>query len=191
MAETLFAMVDAFGPHHLNVGDINPAEEMPPIGVTAERFAAVCERAAQHDVLVALEFLPWSGIPDLATALDVVRRSDSANAGVLIDAWHYFRGNRDDDLLASLIPGDVTCLQLSDGDREPQGEYFEDTMFRRRFPGAGCFDLVALVRALDADGIDVPCSVELMSTEVQTLPLQEAANQAHDTTAAVLAEARS
>jgi len=190
MADSLFEMVDAFAPHHLNIGDINMAEELPTIDVTAERFAEVCERAAQHDVLVALEFLPWSGIPDLATALDVVRGSDSPNAGVLVDAWHYFRGNPDDDLLASLVPGDVSCVQLSDGDRDPEGPYTEDTIFRRRVPGDGAFDLVGLIRTLDADGIDVPYSVELMSTELQGVSVEEMANRAHDATAAVLAEAR-
>ena len=190
MEARLYAMVDAFEPHHLNVGDINMAEELPRLDVVAERFAAVCNRAAEHGVEVALEFLPWSGIPDLATALAVVTTAGRANGGILVDAWHYFRGRPDDALLRSAAAQHIKCVQLSDGDAQPDGDYMSDTILHRRIPGDGAFDLIGLLQTL-WEGVDpaVPCSVEIMSTDEQARPVSEIARRAHDATASVVASA--
>jgi sugar phosphate isomerase/epimerase len=182
-------MADAFSPHHLNVGDLQPPGEGPAIGVVAERFGDLCDRAAEHGVVVALEFLPWTAIPDLATAAEIVERADRPNAGVLLDAWHYFRGRPDEDRLRSMPADQINGVQLDDADAEPVGPSFEDTMLRRRLPGEGVFDLCGLLRVLEAIGVDVPYSVEVLSTEHQRLPVREAARRAFVSTSAVLREA--
>ena len=61
-----------------------------PIGAMVDTFGALCERAAVHGAELTLEFIPGSGIPDLATALDIVTRTAAPNAGVLVDTWHLF-----------------------------------------------------------------------------------------------------
>jgi len=187
---TLHAMVDAFAPHHLNVGDLQSPGDLAPIDVVAERFAGVCDRAAEHGTRVALEFLPWTGLGDLATATQVVQAADRPNGGLLIDAWHYFRGQPDPSSLRALRPRDVVAVQLDDADADVIGPLYEDTMFRRRLPGDGTFDLVGLVQALDTVGVDVPYSVEIMSTLEQSLPVEEAARRAHDAASTVLTRAR-
>ncbi len=136
------------------------------------------------------EFLPWTGVADLGTALDVVHGAGRPNGGVVLDAWHYFRGRPDAAQLRALTAGDVAAVQLDDADAEVVGPLFEDTMFRRRLPGEGTFDLVGLIQTLDAVGVDVPYSVEIMSTVEQAQPVDDAARRAHDATAAVLAAAR-
>ncbi len=187
---TLHAMTDAFSPHHLTCGDLRLAGQGSSLDVTIERFAGVCDRAAEHGTRVALEFLPWSAIPDLRGAWAIVEGAGRPNGGVLVDAWHYYRGNPDDGLLRSLPPSAVVGVQLDDADEEPEGPAMEDTILRRRLPGAGTFDLVQLVSTLDAIGVDVPVSVEIMSSEEQALPVREAAQRAHDATASVLRRAR-
>ncbi len=190
MEADLLAMADAFSPHHLNIGDINSAADLPPLDLVTERFAAVCDRAAEHGATIALEFLPWSGLPDAATAWDVVRGADRPNGGILVDAWHYLCGRPDDAQLRSVPGARVTCVQLSDADAERDGDYMEDTVLRRRLPGDGALDLVGLVQTLDGMGVDVPYSVELMSTVEHALPVAEAAKRAYDTTRELLDRAR-
>lgn len=187
---TLHAMVEVFAPHHMNVGDLQSPEDLAPIDVITERFAGVCDRAAEHGTRVALEFLPWTGLGDLATAAQVVHAADRPNGGLLIDAWHYFRGQPDPSSLRALRARDVVSVQLDDADPDIVGPLYEDTMFRRRLPGEGTFDLVGLVQTLDAIGVDVPYSVEIMSTLEQSLPVEEAARRAHDATSTVLTRAR-
>lgn len=187
---TLHAMAKTFAPHHLNVGVLESADALPPLDVVAERFAGVCDRAAEHGTRVALEFLPWTGLADLATAADVVQVAGRANGGVLIDAWHYFRGRPDPARLRSLPAADVVAVQLDDADPDVVGPLFEDTMLRRRLPGDGSFDLIGLVQTLDDIGVAVPYSVEIMSTAEQALPVEDAARRAHEAAATTLADAR-
>jgi sugar phosphate isomerase/epimerase len=187
---TLHAMTDAFAPHHLSCGDLSSPGAEPAADVVAEGFAGVCDRAAEHGTKVALEFLPWTAIPNLRRAWDVVRAAGRPNGGVLIDAWHYFRGGPDEVLLRSLPGSAVVGVQLDDAAATPQGPSMEDTIVRRRLPGEGAFDLTALIRTLDAIGVDAPFSVEVISTEQQARPVLDAARRAHDTTQAVLHQAR-
>lgn len=39
-----------------------------PWECSVELFAGVCDRAARHDLALAIEFLPWSDVPDADTA---------------------------------------------------------------------------------------------------------------------------
>lgn len=176
--EQVWATADAFGPRVVAVGELVGPEQLPPFAELVERFAALCDRAAQHDLLVALEFTPWSGIPDIATAAALVRVSERHNAGINLDTWHWFRGNPSAEVLRD-VADRVFMLQIDDADREVVGTLYEDTTMRRRYPGEGSFDLVGfLLLARDA-GVTAPVSVEVMSTEHYALPVGEAARRAY------------
>jgi sugar phosphate isomerase/epimerase len=186
---TLYEMADAFGVHHLNMGDVNPAQELPPVDAVAERFGSVCDRAAEHGLLVALEFLPWTGIPDVATAWEVVRRADRGNGGINLDVWHYERGPSTPDMVRAVPPERIAAVAISDAAAEVVGDLIEDTTRRRRLPGDGSFDLVGFVRLLDAAGITAPLVVEILSDEQNARPTQEAARVAAEAAREVLAQA--
>lgn len=190
LEEELYRLADVFDVRHVNVGDIGFGRALDAPEVVAERFAGVCDRAAAHGLLVAIEFLPWTPIPDAATAWEIARRAGRPNGGVLVDAWHHFRGAAAADMVRA-IPGEaILAVQIDDADAEPIGELFEDTILRRRLPGDGAFDLVGLIRLLDEIGVRAPISVEILSPEHHALPLGEAARQAYQATRKVLAAAR-
>jgi sugar phosphate isomerase/epimerase len=92
-----------------------------PIEVLAASLAAVCERAESCGLRVNIEFIPFLGIPDLATAWQAVRMSGAPNAGIVLDTWHFFRGNPDHALLATIPGARIGAVQVSDGRREPVG----------------------------------------------------------------------
>jgi sugar phosphate isomerase/epimerase len=187
---TFHDMATAFAPDHLNVGELSAPGDAPPVELLAERFGEICDRAAAHGTRVAFEFLPWTAVPDLATAWEIVRRAARPNGGVLLDAWHYFRGRPDPALLRS-IPGErITGVQLDDANAVMVGPLAEDTMLRRRLPGEGCFDLPGLVRTLDESDVQAPFSVEILSLDHQALPVEDAARRAFEATVAVLDAAR-
>ena len=188
--DRFYAAADAFGARHMNVGSAGPRGSLPSLEIVAEHFAALCDRAARHDLLVALEFLPWSDIPDAASAWRVVRLADRSNGGILIDTWHYFRGAADPEQVRSIPPDKFFLIQFDDADAVQVGGYMEDTTRRRRLPGEGAFDLIGFIRMLDEIGVNAPVSVEILSDEQRARPLDEAARLAHDTTRAVLARAR-
>jgi len=189
LEDHVWAVADTFGPRVVSVGELVPAEMLPPFDVVAERFGALCDRAAAHGLLVALEFMPFCGIPDIATGRALVEAVDRPNAGLNVDSYHYFRGNPDPDVLRAV--GDrAFMIQLDDADAELVGELFEDTMLRRRYPGEGSFDLVEFLRILDEAGASCPKSVEILSTDNQGLAVEESARRAHDATRAVVDAAR-
>jgi sugar phosphate isomerase/epimerase len=64
---TVCHMARAFGVRHLNAGLL----EKLPLPEITEAFAALCDRVGP-DLTVALEFMPYSGVPDLGTAWRVL-----------------------------------------------------------------------------------------------------------------------
>ena len=49
--------------------------------------------AAPYGLTADLEFMPWTYVPDLATANKIVAQAGQPNAGVLVDALHFDRSN--------------------------------------------------------------------------------------------------
>jgi sugar phosphate isomerase/epimerase len=188
--DRMYRMAELFSPRHMNVGELHRAAEMEPIDAAAERFAALCERADAHGLKVAIEFLPWTGIPDPKTAWEICRRAGAANGGLLADSWHYFHSGADAATLRSVPPSQIVAIQFDDAPRMAAGaDMLHDTL-NRCAPGQGVFDLTGFIRLLDDIGVQAPISVEIISPEQQQRPLTEAARVAHDTSAAVIARAR-
>ena len=183
--DQVWQVADAFGPRVVSVGEMGGPEQTPPFDLLAERFAALCDRAAAHGLLVALEFMPWSGIPDIAAAAALVEAVDRPNAGINLDAWHWFRGTPNAEVLRA-VADRIFVLQVDDADRTVVGSLLEDTTRNRRYPGEGSFDLVGLLMLARDAGVDAPVSVEVMSTEHYALPVDEAARRAYDATRAVI-----
>ena len=88
-----------------------------------EGFALLCDRAANSGVRCDLEFIPFWGLPDLATAWEIVKTSNKANSEIVFDFWHYMRGNSDPDLLESNSRRDdfdrTNCRRRSFGETWP------------------------------------------------------------------------
>lgn len=187
-ADELLRLAEAVGARSLNAVDVFGGSW--GIDDAAEAFAALCDRAAGHGLLVHLEFLPWSRIPDLATAWEIVLRAGRANGGLAVDSWHWFRGGGDAVLLRT-IPGDrVFGIQLSDGPRQAEANLIEATLHDRRIPGDGEFDLAGLIEGLRGIGATAPVGVEVFSDQVHALPPLEAAKRVADATRQLLATSR-
>ena len=188
--EQLYAAHEALGGSQLNVGCSEPIDVPAPFEAVVERFAALCQRAAAHELTVALEFMPWTAIPDAATAWRIVRAAGCDNGGVLLDVWHYFRGAADPSQLRAIPAERIVGLQINDAAAAVVGTLREDTLHRRRLPGEGVFDLTGLVHLLRELGVRAPWAVEVISDAQAALPLSEAASRAFDATSAVLNASR-
>jgi sugar phosphate isomerase/epimerase len=99
----LFRIADAVGARSVNAVDVFGGDWT--VDDAADAFAGLCHRAVEHGLLVHLEFLPWSRIPDLSTAWEVVRRADRPNGGLTIDAWHFFRSENSSEAVRFRAPG--------------------------------------------------------------------------------------
>jgi sugar phosphate isomerase/epimerase len=186
---SVFAMSDALGPgHHVQV--IGPYTGT--LDDAAEAFAGVCDRAAEHGLAAAIEFLPeMSNIPDAATAMQIVTRAGRANGGICLDCWHHFRGANDDDMLRAIPAERIFTVQFDDGPRQRvDPDYYTDCTRYRDVPGEGEFDLTGFLGLLDELGVRLPLSVEVISTDLLQRPAAEVARRLADATRAVVASAR-
>lgn len=160
MEEVAWRMADAFGCRYLQV--IGPAEA--PVADAAKAFGSVCDRAADHGLVVGIEFLPFTDIVTVTDARAIVEEAARPNGGICVDIWHHQRGANDLDAIAAL-PGElVTGVQLSDGTVAPEDpDYYTDCLRNRRAPGDGEFDMDGFFDALATAGVTVPWSLEVCS----------------------------
>jgi sugar phosphate isomerase/epimerase len=182
----LFRIGQVLGARSINAADVIGGDW--GVADAAASFAALCDRAAEHGLFVHLEWLAWSRIPDLATALEVVTLADRPNGGLNVDMWHCARtGTSADDLRA--IPGDrVLALQVDDGPAEPEENLIEATLHERLLPGEGDFDLLGYLKSLRAIGASAPVGVEIFSDVLHASGPTEAAARAARATRALLSE---
>jgi sugar phosphate isomerase/epimerase len=186
--QEMFAIADAVGARSINAAEVLGGRWS--LDEAAAAFAGLCDRAVEHNLLVHLEFHPWSRVPDICTEWDIVRNADRANGGVAVDAWHWFRSIPDDDLLRS-IPGDkIMGIQLDDAPAAPEANLMTATLHDRLLPGAGELDLASLVATLHAAGAVAPIGVEVFSDDLHALGAHEAARQAGAAARRLLAEAQ-
>lgn len=111
----MFDMASELGARSINT----PTAFAPDIALPELTAALVrlCERAARHGLRIDLEFLPWTIVPDLRTALQVVADAAQVNLGVTLDVWHFFRGGDTLETLRGLSATDaarITNLQVND-----------------------------------------------------------------------------
>ena len=172
---TAYAAAAAYGARSLNVGSDFRGRGFPRTMMRA-RFHELCERAGEHGLTVALEIVPWSDVRDVDTALDMVDGID--NAGLVVDAWHVFRGGIPLGDLGRIPGRKILCIQLNDADAQPAGPPALDTL-RRRPCGEGSFDLAGFLGALERAGASAPVSVEIIAPDFAALDVETAAIRSH------------
>ena len=181
--ETVFHMARAFGVRHLNAGLL----EKLPVEVMTDAFAALCGRAGS-DLTVALEFMPYSGVPDLATAWQIVR--DVPNAALIVDNWHWARAGQKAADLDDVPAQRIVSVQLCDVRAQAMEPLRAESLGYRLPPGQGYGDTVGLVRALTAHGVDpAVVAVEVISDELVARGVDVAAQVTADAARAVLTDA--
>jgi sugar phosphate isomerase/epimerase len=167
-----YAIADALGARSINAALADPRDT--PFAAIADAFAALCERAAKHELLVTLEFLPWTQIRDCAAAAEIVARAGAANGGVMLDAWHRLRSGAP---IAAIDAARVRGIQLCDAPAAAEPDPVEETLHRRLLPGEGEAEVPALLRHLAAGGCTAPIGVEVFSDALAAEPLRDVARR--------------
>ena len=147
---------------------------VPSLDEAAEAFAHLCDLAADNGLKAHIEFLPFGGIPDLATAWAIVQAAGRSNGGLTLDSWHFFRSGSSLDLLAAIPGHRIHTIQINDAPAKPGSDLLHETMNDRLRPGEGDLDLVGFLRTLDATGCTAPVSVEIFSAKTASQPMADA-----------------
>lgn len=145
-----------------------PADEM------VDAVGEVCRRAGMRGIGIALEFVPGTGLPDLATTDRIAHSCGEPNCGILLDPWHWSRSEGTLEDLRALSPGAITSMQLCDRIPEPAGTPYTP-MAGRHLPGEGTLPLFELVEAAMANSPGITIDAEIINAELNAMSLDDAA----------------
>ena len=176
-ADEFAGLIDVLQPDFVMTGF--PGE--PTDGAVANYRAAVAR--LPPGPRVGLEFLPNLPICDIDAARGVLRRAELPNAGVVVDAWHFFHGPSQWSDLDALPIGEVAFVQFSDHPALESDDLAYEMLQRRALPGQGQLDLGRFVSVFDDKGYDGMVGVEIMSEALRRLSYEEFARLAHDAAA--------
>lgn len=129
--------------------------------LAATLLSRLAELAAPFGLTVDLEYMVFSGIRSLGTALAVTRATSQPNLQILVDALHWMRAGDTIADIRAAPAGSIGYCELCDGPRQaPAGReaLITEARARRLPPGQGEFPLRAL---LDVMPSDCPVSIEV------------------------------
>ena len=155
-------------------------------------LSAVADRAAEVDVTVCVEFLPWTAIGDLTTCWELLCRTERTNVGVCLDAWHWHRQpggphGRHAETLSSMPGWAVPLFQVCDAGPEPWDDPMAECMAARPLPGDGEVDFGHLLGLLAGIGATpMVCPEPFNPGLVADVGVDGAARRMVDATRAVL-----
>jgi sugar phosphate isomerase/epimerase len=154
----------------------------PPSAQTTTTLRRCASMFAEAGSGMAVEFTPLGPVSSVSEALDVVRsaRRDGGRAGVLIDTWHFFMSDSTWSDLAAVPLDDIAYLQFDDAPEPDRQRLVRDTLHRRAVPGQGVFELDRFAATLLERGWDGVVSVEVLSADLRTLPVDALARRLHD-----------
>lgn len=140
-------------------------------------------------VPIVLEFGLGGAADSVASAEEFVDRLGRDKVAILADTYHFFRGPSTLEMLDTVPLDHVPIVQFNDALPALSDDYMHETTERRAWPGVGEFPLDDFARRLLRRGWSGVVSVEVLSTELRQLAIEDYTRQAFDTTHAVWADA--
>ena len=181
-----FHMCQLFGVRHINCGLM----ENYPVEQTAQKLKELCQRAGEY--MIGVEPMPYSGIPDLKKAYQVVMASGCENAMIILDSWHWVRADQPYDILTKEIAKKVVSIQINDAYERPYAAPVlrDESLHDRLAPGTGAKDTAGFVRMVREAGVSpLAVGVEVISDAILAKGVEKAAAYTYENTVKVLKEA--
>lgn len=183
-----FHMCELFHVGHINCGLM----ENYSVEHTAQKLKELCHRAGK--LIIGVEPMPYSGIPDVKKGWDVVRTADCDNAMLILDTWHWVRANQPIDLeILKEVPADkIVSVQINDVWERPYADSIlrDESMHDRLAPGTGIGCTADFVRMIKEKGIEPKAfGVEVISDAILAKGIEQAAKETYEGTKKVLEEA--
>jgi sugar phosphate isomerase/epimerase len=135
----------------------------PDLTRLADRLGAISDLSARYGLRAVLEFFPWTVVPDLSTAVQIVEAAGRTQTGILVDTLHFNRsGSRFEQLdriPASRLPFVHVC------DAPVKAAYTTEELLHagraeRLPPGEGEIDIRSILRHMP-QGIPVALEVPM------------------------------
>lgn len=125
-----------------------------------EQFSKICDLANQYNLTVDLEYVPIASITNLSETVEILKKADKKNAGLMIDAHHFYRAGDKAEELSELPREWFHYMHLCDAPGvEPSSQEEMTRILREERPyvGEGAADISGLLRNTP----NVPYSLEI------------------------------
>ncbi len=182
-----FHMCELFGVNHINCGLM----ENYSVEWTAQKLKELCGRAGKYTI--GVEPMPYSGLPGIRKAWEVVKASGCDNAKLILDSWHWIRAGQsyDPELMADIPAEKIVSIQLNDVQARAYAASIlrDESMHDRALPGKGYGDSAGFVDMIKAKGISpAVVGVEVISDEILATGVAEAAKANFSAVSELLAD---
>ena len=172
--QLLLEAAEVLHAHHVKVGP-DLANGPYDLERWAKELHRVSEAFSSVGTKTGLEFIVFSNVSTLGSAVELMRAVDHPDAGVLIDMWQIMRGGAHQLQEVADVPAElITHVELNDGVAQQVGTAREDALAHRRLPGQGEWPVAELIRILQNNGWDGPWGIEILSEAYRMRPLEEA-----------------
>ena len=162
---------EALGAPYVQAGSIAP---LGPALFEATDIAARILREA--GAALAIEFLPFIEIASIEQTRELLRATETAAGGLVVDTWHFFHGPDDWAELEGLSADEIVYLQFDDHPPLQSQDLLFETTQRRVYPGEGTFALPRFVATMQSIGFDGIVGLELLSAAHRARPVEEVAH---------------
>jgi sugar phosphate isomerase/epimerase len=164
------------------------------LGRTANRLAELADRAAPLGVSIALEYMGFTAVRDLAAADRLVTATGRDNVAVLVDVLHLARTGGSPDQLRGPLGAHIGYVQICDAPWSAPLDrpgLIDEARHRRLLPGEGELPVLETLTALGGRPGELAVSVEVQSDLLTaTRTPEQRAHAAMQATRALLARVR-
>lgn len=145
--------------------------------------------ASQDGFRLGFEFQHGSSVQTLAEVEDLFRGTRLDSTGLVIDAWHFFRGRNLMNSLDQVTNIPIYAMQLCDGAANtPLLTPFEDTTNNRLVPGDGEFPLRTFIGKILEYSPTVEVTVEIINPLINVVQIDTFAEYCFVRTSRVIEE---
>ena len=157
------AQAAAVGAPHSIAGP--PLEGAGDFDYGAGQYRKLLEVGREFGVKPVMEYLGFAKeVNTIAIALEIMKKSGSADATTVIDPFHCHRGGGGIEDIARLKPEQIAISHFNDAPADPPAETQRDP--DRVMPGDGVIDLKRYVSLLKQTGYDRCISLELFREDL-------------------------
>jgi sugar phosphate isomerase/epimerase len=152
----------------LNARYVITAPYDPNLTRLADRLAAIDDLAVRYGLQAVLEFFPWTVVPNLDAAINVVNAAGRPRLGILVDTLHFDRSGSSVEQLAQTPRSRLPFAHVADAPVQKSHtteELLHAGRSERLPPGEGEIDIRRVLEHMP-DGIPVALEVPMTAMAV-------------------------
>lgn len=162
--ETILEIANATHAKSLNVTWARRKKIAPHLII--EALTQLSDQAAELNLQLHLEFLPWSQISNLTQAIEVIQQVNRSNCGIMFDCWHHYRSGLSNHAIKELPCELVTGLQICDHDKKYGLIPELEAISNRKLPDEGTMNIREILTNLKLGGCQANYGIEVFSNSL-------------------------